>query len=244
MSHEKIIDVKCGYNHTICLTDYGSVYSWGYGKDGVLGHGNNENISLPSKIKYFEENKIKIKKINSGMNYCLVLSDNGTAFSWGKNEYGQLGLGTKTQQSKVNIPQPLKVGNLEIEYIFSGEDHSALITKNKEVYLWGFGLDGRLGNKMKMNLNSPSKLILEKKSSDFKKVACGGHHTAFLTNSGDLYICGNGRDGEMGNGENLQSSSVSISEPILVIHFKLTNEKVVDIACGSSHSIALVEKYN
>ena len=55
-------------------------------------------------------------------------------------------------------------------------------------------------------------------------------------------MCGNGRDGELGRGDLLESHSVMRYEPLLVTHFKSENEKVVDVACGSSHTIALVVK--
>ena len=39
--------VACGRLHSVALTNAGAVYSWGYGDDGVLGHGNNESERLP-----------------------------------------------------------------------------------------------------------------------------------------------------------------------------------------------------
>lgn len=234
--------MKCGFNHTICLSDKGSVYSWGYGKDGALGHGDNENISFPKKLDFFDSKDIKIQKIECGMNYCLALSTDKKVYSWGKNEYGQLGLGNKTQQVKINTPQLIPLHNIKVEKIFSGEDHCAFISQNNEAFIWGYGLDGRLANKKKANSNTPIKIELDNKNIEFEKISCGGHHTAMLTKNGDLYMCGNGRDGELGNGDVLQSTAVARNEPVFVMHFKLTNEKVIDVDCGSSHSIALVER--
>lgn len=39
---KKIISVACGDKHTVCVTEDGNVYSWGYGKMGALGHNDNE----------------------------------------------------------------------------------------------------------------------------------------------------------------------------------------------------------
>ena len=38
-----------GY-HSLVITEDGSLFSWGYGKYGQLGHGNNSNLSVPTKI--------------------------------------------------------------------------------------------------------------------------------------------------------------------------------------------------
>jgi len=224
------------------LSAEGAIYSWGFGKDGALGHSNFDSCPIPAKIDFFTKNNIKIEKIATGMNFCLALSADKKLYSWGKNEYGQLGLGNKTQQYKISTPQLVPMHNLKVEKIFAGEDHCALISTDNEAFIWGYGLDGRLANKRKTNSNTPIKIELEGKSVEFAKISCGGHHTAMLTKNGDLYICGNGREGQLGNGNSLESAAVARNEPVFVRHFRLSNEKVVDVQCGSSHSIAVVEK--
>ena len=213
--NKKAISAKCGYNHTICLDEDGNVYSWGYGKDGALGHQDYENVSHPQKIKYFEENKIKIIKIESGDYFTMALCNQGKIYTWGQNNYGQLGLGKVSQQIKVNKPTKVNFSNkTQVKEIFAGEDHCACITEDAEGFVWGYGLDGRLGNRRKMNQNVPVKLGLDK----IKKISCGGHHTAILTVNGELYMCGNGRDGELGRGDLLESQSVIRDEALIVIN--------------------------
>ncbi len=237
----RVISAKCGYNHTTCLTDNGQVYTWGYGKDGALGHGDYSISPSAKKIEYFEKNKIKIVKIECGDYFTMALSDNGKIYTWGQNNYGQLGLGRSSQQLKVNLPTELKLRDKVVENIYAGEDHCGCVTKNGEGYIWGYGIDGRLGNKNMMNQNAPVKINI-KDDVKIKKISCGGHHTAILTEFGDLYMCGNGRDGELGRGDVLESQSVNRYEPLLVSAFKHMNEKVVDVSCGSSHTIALTDK--
>jgi alpha-tubulin suppressor-like RCC1 family protein len=62
--------------------------------------------------------------------------------------------------------------------ISCGEEHSALLTKDGEVFTFGYGMDGQLGHKEKNNLNQPKKLAFDKR---IKKVACGGGHTGIVT---------------------------------------------------------------
>lgn len=245
LENEKIVSAKCGYNHTICLTEDGEVYSWGYGKDGALGHSNFENSLAPKKIEYFSQNGLKIKKIECGDYFSMALTNDGKIYTWGMNNYGQLGLGQISHKLKINLPTEVGLRNKIVSEIFAGEDHCACVTEEGEGYIWGYGLDGRLGNKSKMNQNTPTKLAITSESSEIakiKKIACGGHMTAILTESGDVYMCGNGRDGELGRGNLLESYSVNRDEPLLVTQFNLSNEKVIDVACGSSHTLALVEK--
>jgi alpha-tubulin suppressor-like RCC1 family protein len=204
--NQKVISVRCGCNHTMCLTENGEVFTWGYGRDGSLGHGNGDNIDLPKEVDYFKKNNIKIKKIECGEYFSLCLSTDGQLYSFGQNSFGQLGLGQITQQLKVNVPMHVNFGNKLIQDIFAGEDHSACITSEGEGYIWGYGVDGRLGNRNKTNVNIPSKIQI--KDQIIKKISCGGHHTAIITEKGELYMCGNGRDGELGRGDLLESHSV------------------------------------
>ena len=50
---QKVIDVSCGAVHGACLTDVGTVYTWGCGGFGRLGHKNVEEQLLPNKVAFF-----------------------------------------------------------------------------------------------------------------------------------------------------------------------------------------------
>jgi len=51
------------------------------------------------------------------------------------------------------------------------------------------------------------------------KVACGGGHTAFLTQENELWMCGKGRDGQLGRGDQLESIAFSKTTPLKVTCF-------------------------
>jgi alpha-tubulin suppressor-like RCC1 family protein len=80
----KVKDVSLGEYHTMALTDDGSVWTWGYaGKKGffnwmysqeigALGHGDKEPRFTPTRVAFFNENKIKVKNISSGLYHCNV----------------------------------------------------------------------------------------------------------------------------------------------------------------------------
>ena len=60
-------------------------------------------------------------------------------------------------------------------------------------------------------------------------MACGAFHTAVMTTKGELYTFGRGDSGQLGHGENYNSSS-----PLQVIAIQ---QKVTKIACGVDHTI-------
>ncbi len=73
---KKFKDIYCGYLHTLAIDDNYCVWSWGYGEDGSLGHGDDNNRYLPTKIQYFIQNNIKIGKICCGVLHNILLSLN------------------------------------------------------------------------------------------------------------------------------------------------------------------------
>lgn len=90
-------------HHSMALTDDGTIYSWGSNVFGQLGVGSNINHQrIPGKITASIAHK-RIIKIHCKNLSSIAISDSGQLFSWGLNNYGQLGLGTST--SKVFLPE-------------------------------------------------------------------------------------------------------------------------------------------
>lgn len=93
LTDKKVKIVECGFDHTVCVTEDGEVYSWGHGKSGALGHGDFEKVIQPKKIEGLEN----IVKIDCGLDYTVCMDKDGNLYSWGQNRYGQLGIsGTNT----------------------------------------------------------------------------------------------------------------------------------------------------
>jgi alpha-tubulin suppressor-like RCC1 family protein len=70
LNHEKVIDISCGDNFSGAITESGEVYTWGFGNEGQLGHGDKSDQMLPRKIQINE----KIKKISCGGAHAAFLT--------------------------------------------------------------------------------------------------------------------------------------------------------------------------
>ena len=103
---------------------------------------------------------------------------------------------------------------MNVADVFCGEEHAALLTTEGHVYTWGYGHDGQLGHGAKTHLGTPKQI--EDFPHKAKKVACGGGHTAILTDLGELYLFGLGRDGQLGKGDVLESAAASRYAPTKV----------------------------
>ncbi|KAK3015391.1 hypothetical protein RJ639_006885, partial [Escallonia herrerae] len=79
---------------------------------------------------------------------------------------------------------------LDVQKISIGGKHSALVTKQGELFCWGEGKGGKLGHKVDMDFSSP-KVVDSLIGVHVNSVACGDYQTCALTRSGEVYIWGN-----------------------------------------------------
>ena len=63
-----ISDIAVGYEHVLALSSDGDIYSWGRGKTGRLGHGNQDTQSHPMKIL----TDVTFKLIFAGFNHSFA----------------------------------------------------------------------------------------------------------------------------------------------------------------------------
>ncbi|KAL4472586.1 hypothetical protein ABPG74_018535 [Tetrahymena malaccensis] len=90
LSNTYIASVACGEGHTLALSKNNELFSWGLNSSGQLGRVSDSlKSSDPKKIVFFEDKSIK--QIACGSKHSLVLLQDGTVYSWGSNQYGQLG---------------------------------------------------------------------------------------------------------------------------------------------------------
>ncbi|OAY65499.1 ultraviolet-B receptor UVR8 [Ananas comosus] len=192
-----IASVTCGADHTTAYSESElQVYSWGWGDFGRLGHGNSSDVFTPQPIKALEG--LKIKQIACGDSHCLAVTMDGEVRSWGRNQNGQLGLGT-TEDSLV--PQKIQAfEGISVKMVAAGAEHTAAVTEDGELYGWGWGRYGNLGLG-----DRNDRLIPEKVSSiegeKMVLVACGWRHTITVSSSGNLYTYGWSKYGQLGHGD-------------------------------------------
>ena len=129
----------------------------------------------------------------TGAVHTITLSE-GVAYSFGANKSGQLGLVGKKQQQLIFVPTPVS-GIPEIKQVSCGQFFTVCV--DYEGVAWAFGDNsfGQLGNKAK-----PRNIRIPKKINDIpsiKSVSCGGYHTLFITNDGNLWTSGKNYYGQL-----------------------------------------------
>lgn len=92
LANVNVIQAACGRNHTLFLTDTGTVYACGDNRSGQCGIGSTAaNVTKPTRINFMGE---KIIKIACGADFSVILDLKGNMHTFGLPEYGQLGHNT------------------------------------------------------------------------------------------------------------------------------------------------------
>ncbi|KAM4049423.1 putative E3 ubiquitin-protein ligase HERC3 [Anomaloglossus baeobatrachus] len=197
LNQQKVLQVSCGSQHCLALSDDGQLFTWGQNAHGQLGLGQGiTQQSSPQRVKSLEG--IPLAQVTAGGYHSFALSLSGAVFGWGKNSSGQLGLNDEQVRESPCHVKPLR--SQKVVYITCGEEHTAVLTKTGGLFTFGAGDCGQLGHDSFHNEINPRR-VLELMGSEVSQIACGRQHTvAFVPSSGVLYAFGCGEHGQLGTG--------------------------------------------
>jgi alpha-tubulin suppressor-like RCC1 family protein len=135
-------------------------------------------------------------QVSSGGLHNLLLKNDGTVWSWGYNNYGQLGDGSKT-----NSNAPIQVTTLSgFSQISAGSYHSMGLKSSGTVWTWGSNDQGQLGNTTTGTATqTPSRIT---GLTGLTAVAAGASHSVALRNDGTVWAWGGNYYGALGQWSN------------------------------------------
>ncbi|XP_066534384.1 E3 ubiquitin-protein ligase HERC2-like [Hoplias malabaricus] len=129
---KKTVFISCGGEHTATLSKGGTVFTFGSGRYGQLGHNSFRDELRPRVVGELWGSKVS--QISCGRRHTLVLVGSKTIYSFGCGEQGQLGNGRKINQCvplRVQLP-PEVHHHHRVELIISGESHSFVLCSQEE----------------------------------------------------------------------------------------------------------------
>jgi len=197
-------------------------------------------------------------------NHTVGLNSDGTVYIWGNNEYAQLGDNSTTQR---DIPVKVLKGEYngttylgddpsnKISAVSLGNYHSIALAENGHVYAWGYNGYGQLGDNTIIQKDTPVKVLKgayngtsylgDDPSNKIKTLALGYFCSIALDENGLVYTWGYNTYGQLGD-----STMTYRTTPVNVLKGAYDGtlylgdnpgNKIVDIALGLYHSIALAE---
>lgn len=161
--------------------------------------------------------------ISSGTFHAVAARSDGTVWSWGTNDVGELGLSNVTYTTfPIQIP-----GLSNIVNVACGGYFSLALQSNGSVWAWGTNNYGQLGNGTTASSIAPVKVT---GISNAIAISAGAYHSMAILGNGQIMAWGRNQSGQLGNGTFTQET-----QPVLVS--TLTN--AVQVKGGYYHSLAL-----
>ncbi|XP_068736455.1 probable E3 ubiquitin-protein ligase HERC4 isoform X1 [Montipora capricornis] len=191
-----VTQVACGARHSLALTTGGFLFAWGDNKNGQLGIGHSNSVHyVPEHVSSLVG--VPFSQISAGGYHSFALTLSGALFSWGRNNFGQLGVNDDKDRIMPVLIKSLR--SQRVRHVTAGEYHSAVLTEDGGVFTFGWGSYGQLGHNSYNDEFNPRK-VFELMGKVVTQIACGRLHTlAYVASSGRLYSFGSGDNGQLGN---------------------------------------------
>eukprot|EP00761_Pharyngomonas_kirbyi_P007757 gb/GECH01007767.1/.p1 GENE.gb/GECH01007767.1/~~gb/GECH01007767.1/.p1 ORF type:complete len:739 (+),score=191.86 gb/GECH01007767.1/:1-2217(+) len=221
----KIIDVACGISHTLCLTDQGKVYSFGFGH--ACGHCTTTLEGFPREVDALKG--INVIAVYAGEKHSACLTHDARVYSWGLHTLGPV---------EIPFPEPiakLSLGNKHILALSnSGNIYVKLKTKPDGDYKQRGPVkkefnSGTLNAITLLPLPDRINNINEDSNMKWIDIAAGSRHSIALNNHGEVYVWGSIYMTEKTRGIQKTPKMVPING----------SPQIVKIHCGLSHFLAL-----
>ncbi|MGM0495363.1 MAG: RCC1 domain-containing protein [Bacillota bacterium] len=244
---EKTSQVFLGGYHSLEITPEGQISTWGRNLYGQLGDGTRNSKLTPVDItSEFNLNaKETIIQASLGHSHSSAVTSEGRIFTWGNNQYGQLGDGTQIiRLIPVDITSEfnLNAGEKIIEASLSlGGMYSSAITSDGRIFTWGDNSSGQLGVATAINRLTPVDVTSEfnlNAGETIIQVSLGSFHSSAVTSEGRIFTWGNNQSGQLGDGTTTDSGPVDVTS-----EFNLNSEEmIIETFLGSSHSSAITSE--
>jgi alpha-tubulin suppressor-like RCC1 family protein len=186
----------------------GPTYSWGFNGNGRLGDGTTTAKSSPVSVVGGFTDWIEISGAGgSPGGHTLGLRENGAAWSWGSNNFGQLGDNSVVSK---NSPVAVVGGFTDFIQLSAGGTHSIGLRQNGTIWAWGSNGSGQLGDGTIGRRSSPVSVVGG--FTDWTQVSAGAIQNLGLRQNGTAWAWGAGGSGRLGDG-----TTVSKSSPVSVV---------------------------
>ena len=189
----KQVSIGRFYNISAVKTD-GTLWVWGRNAYGNLG--TNDTTSRATPVTTFSGGT-NWKQVSAGTHNFAAVKTDGTLWTWGFNNSGQLGINDTTNRL---TPVTTFAGGSNWKQVSAGYNHCAAIKTDGTLWTWGNGGYGGLGTNDGGNRNTPVTTFAG--GTNWKQVSAGTYSTSAIKTDGTLWTWGSGSSGQLGTNDN------------------------------------------
>ncbi|MCC6251570.1 MAG: T9SS type A sorting domain-containing protein [Bacteroidia bacterium] len=213
-----IVAISAGTYHVLALKSDGTVWAWGDNQYGQIGNGNTgTDVTSPIMVNGLNN----VVKISAGRFFSLAVKNDGTVWTWGQNQYGQLGNSTTNDSNT-----PVQVSNLNDvnpKVVATGAFHCVVMKNDGSLWAWGRNTYGNLSDNTVTHRSLP---IQMQGLSDAEGAAAGTNFTIVYKSDGSFWGCGRNASGQLGDGTLTQHNILTQSTGMCPIISGIKESKI------------------
>ena len=233
--------VSAGARHSIGLDTNGTAWTWGGLSDGLnddedlLGHAGFRPAPVDTGLRF--------TAVSAGADHSMGVARDGTVYTWGHNEGGQLGR-TPTGAEPAGRPGPVP-GPSGATGVGAGRTHSTALT-GSGAWAWGGNQYGQLGTPTGNGTSdgvAPARVPNPKGAPSgfaYTGAAAGGDRTLAVGSDGDVYASGANDSGQLGDGTNDTDPAAAHPGPAMV--WRPAGSPVTGVLFGAKPSAGEVRR--
>jgi alpha-tubulin suppressor-like RCC1 family protein len=173
--------VAAGSSHTLAIRSDNTLWAWGLGTARQLG------ITVATSVSRSSPTQVGVlsnwTQISAGGSHSMAVASNGTLWTWGANNNGQLGLRDTATRSS-----PVQVGTRsDWTQVSANGNMSLAIRSDKTLWVWGTNNYGELGLGVSTDRSSPTQVGT---LSNWVSGSFGAGHIGLIDANGVLYSAG------------------------------------------------------
>ncbi|MEO6069697.1 MAG: T9SS type A sorting domain-containing protein [Chitinophagaceae bacterium] len=195
------LDVFPGDVHTVALKTNGSLWTWGYNNLGQLGIGYTSFTTQKTPRQLGTD--LDWQTAAAGIQHTLAIKNDGTLWSWGLNNHGQLGYNTfdSSNNKDTNAYVPRQVGtDNNWKSITAGYYYSLGLKTDGTLWAWGENKYGQLGIGL-VTTESQINPVQVGTDNNWMQISAGYNTVEAIKTNGTLWGWGDNMKGQLGTGK-------------------------------------------
>ncbi|MCO5546772.1 hypothetical protein L7F22_000208 [Adiantum nelumboides] len=222
-----------------------ALYIWGYNKSGQIAALNVRRcVRVPKRLAsnlFDDVGDARIVEVACGLQHTAAVASDGSLFTWGSNEFGQLGDGTEDDRTEPRRVEALE--NVLVKSVACGANCTAAICQpcitSKEddspaskLWVWGQNQESNFPQ-IFYGVFSPTIAVIQ--------VACGAAHIAALSELGTIQSWGYNEYGQLGRGFSCEGRQEArlVDKFVSILDEPPEKVQISQIACGDYHTAAI-----
>ena len=139
-------------------------------------------LNFTNKLK---RDNVRLLHLEVGESFTLAVTDDLKIYSWGLNDYMQLGrkIDPMVTHNEPKLSKPLAA--LQPRMFSSGDEHTIMVDYCNDVYIWGGNSGGQLG--LGHSRDNKNIIKLASLGKNIKAVSAKGKRNFIVTTDGSLY---------------------------------------------------------